>query len=198
MTQAKHRPRMALADLLILVAATALGMAVLRATAADSGGGYLRHVPAPHSHWHGPLGSHLPYYFFFALYNGVPLILVASLCVVALSLRARRSSALRLSQRPGFVLCLAAVAASALTTVVNCSALRSFGLDLAPWRLVVNDLIPNTGFMVLGSWMALAIVGRARPVSSWTDRIGYALGVTLVVLLALENGRLLLESARLM
>jgi hypothetical protein len=198
MMHAEQRWRIALADLIILVAATALGMAILRTTIESSGGEYLRHVPAPHSHWTGPLGYNPPFYLFFALVNGVPQILVASICVVALSLRRHRSSTLRLSHQPGFVLCLAALTASVLTTVVHGSALWIQHYSLALWSLIVFGILPNTGFMVLGSWMALALGGRGAPVASWLDRIGYALGASLVVLLALESGRMLLESARLM
>jgi hypothetical protein len=201
MMDAKHRPKLALADLVILVTASALGMAVLRTTIESGRGGYLRHVPPPYFHgWRGPLGYyHWPYYYFFILVNGLPQILVAALCVVALTLRSRRSLALPLSQRPGFVLCLAAVVASLLTTVVHGSTLRmqSYDLRLALWELILYGILPNSGFMVLGSWMALALAGRGGPTSSWLDRIGYALGASLVALLALESVRMLLEGARL-
>jgi hypothetical protein len=51
MMRAAHCPRIVLADLIILAAAVAFGMAVLRTTVECSDGGwYLRHVPAPHSH----------------------------------------------------------------------------------------------------------------------------------------------------
>jgi hypothetical protein len=195
---AEHRPRIALADLIILITATAFGMAVLRLTIESSGGGYLRHVPAPHSHWTGPLGYKPPIYVFFALVNGAPQILVASACVVALSLRRRRSLPLPLSHRPGFVLCLVAVAAAILTTVVHGSALWIRRYDLALWSLIVFGILPNSGFMVLGAWTALALAGRGGPIPSWLDRIGYFLGASLLVLLALESGRMLLESARAM
>src|SRR4051794_36419056 len=111
------RRQFTLVDLMIVVATSAIGMVLLRATLASSGGGYLRHVSAPHSHWHGALGYELPFRFFFVLYNGVPQILVASLCVVALSLKARSVTGLRLSHRPGFVLSLVAVTASTWTTL---------------------------------------------------------------------------------
>jgi hypothetical protein len=201
MMDAKHRPNLALADLVILVTASAFGMAVLRTTIESSGGGYRYHVPPPYSHgWRAPLGSaHSRYYYFFILVIGLPQILLAALCVVALTLRRRRSSALPLSHRPGFVLCLAAVVASIVTTVVHGSTLRmqSYDLRLALWELIVFGILPNSGFMVLGSWMALALVGRGGPTSSWLDRIGYVLGASLVALLALESCRMLLESARL-
>jgi hypothetical protein len=142
MMRAARRPRIALADLIILVAAVALGIAVLRTTVECSGGGwYLRHVPSPHSHWEGPLGRALPLYSFLVLVNGVPQILVASLCVVALSVRSRGASAPRLSHRPGFVLCLVAVAASGWTTAMHWTMLwvRPWDSRLAFCRFIVDN-----------------------------------------------------------
>src|SRR5258708_828261 len=136
-----RRERFALVDLMIVVAASATSVALLRATVASTGGGYLRHVPAPHSHWHGTLGYELPFRLFFVLYNGVPQILVASLGVVALSFRARRAAFFRLSHNPGLVLSLVAVTATAWTVLVNFPALHWDGSDLAPWRLVVDNIL---------------------------------------------------------
>ena len=195
---AEHRPRISLAELMILVAATALGFALLRTTIESSGGGYLRHVPLPYSHAPRRLGFWPSFYYFFALVNGVPQILVACAGIIVLSLRRRRSLPIPLSHRPGFVLCLAAVASSILTTVVRGAALWMQADFLALWRLIVFGILPNAGFMVLGAWMVLALAGRGGPIRSFLDRIGYGLGLSLVVLLALESGRMLLESARVM
>jgi hypothetical protein len=192
-----HRPRIALADLLILVAMAALGMAVLRATLAYTGGWYYRHVPAPHSHWAGPLDP-LPCYLFNALFNGVPLLVVASLSVVVLSLRGRRYSILRLSHQPGFLLCLAAVTSSVSTIVVQDGAFWLQGYVGVSSEVIVNGIVPNAGYMVLGCWMALIFVGRGRPAPSWLDRAGYVLGASWVMLLILDSARFILEGARVM
>ena len=191
------RTRFVLADLMIMVAAIAMSVAMLRATVASTGGGYLRHTPAPHSHWHGTLGYELPFRFFFVLYNGVPQILVGSLCVIALTLRTRRASGLRLSHCPGFVLSLVAVTTSAWVVLVNFPALRWDGFDLAPWSLVVDNILPHAGFTVFGAWITLTIEGHWKPAGSWIDRTGYALGALLVVLLLLDHARLFLENVRL-
>jgi hypothetical protein len=203
MVRGKRLPKIALADLVVLIAATALGLALLRATIASTGGGYLRHVNAPHSHWNGPLGYNAPFYLFFTVVNGVPQLLVACLTVVVLSLRRRRSSTIPLSHLPGYVLSLAAVSAASWTVLVHGSSLsvrHGFGSEdhLALWSIVVFALLPNAGYMVLGSWMTLAISGHWAPTRSWLDRIGCVLGASLVMLLVLESGRLVLESARLM
>jgi hypothetical protein len=132
------------------------------------------------------------------LYNGVPQLLVASLCVVALSLRGRRAAFFELSQNPGLVLSLVAVTASAWSVLVNFPALHWDGSGLAPWRLVVDHILQNAGFMVLGSWMTLTIIGCGRLAPSWVDRMGYVLGAILALLLLLDHIRLLLENARIM
>ena len=198
--QTQNRLRIALADLLILVAAAALGMAVLRTTIESSGGGYIRRFPSPHSHWVGPLGYDLPFNLFFGLYNVAPQVLVASLAVVVLSLRGRRASTIPLSRRPGFLLCLAAVTVSSWRVVVN---RESFWLEdvLVPLplaRLVVFGIVPKAAFTVIASWLVLGFTGRGAPVRSPLDCVGYALGVVWVMLLILDLGRLGLEWARLM
>lgn len=201
--QIGRRPRIATADLLIAVAAVALGTAVWRTTFASSGGGYLRHVPSPRSHSPHPLGD-LGYAvhsgFFFALVNGVPQVLVASLGVVALSLRRRKDPAHPLSRRPGFVLCAGAVAASAWAVPMHGTTFwlpHRFDYGVELWRLVVEGILPNAGLMIIGLWIGLALGGRAWPVGSWLDRVGYGLAVSLVVLLALDTIRMVLEAVRL-
>ena len=194
-----RRERFTLADLMIVVVASAISAALLRATFASSGGGYLRHVPAPSSHWdRAPLGTKIGSLFFHFLYNGVPQILVACLCIIALFLRGRRAAFSRLSHHPGLMLSLAAVIASAWSVLMKIPAVRSDFSGLAPWRLVVNHILPNAGFMVVGSWMTLIVIGRGRPAPSWIDRTGYALAALLGLLLVLDQIRLLLENARLM
>jgi hypothetical protein len=197
---AERRPAVAISDLMILTAAIALGMAVLRITIGASGGGYLRHVPSPHSHWTGPLGYHPPFYYFFILVNGVPQILVASICVIALSVKRSRRSAVGLSRRPGFIVCVAAVSAAIPATVARGLSIwiRRNDWYLSLWSLIVFDILPNAGFMVLGTWMALAIGGRGTSAGTLLDRFGLALGASLVFLLAADYCRMLLETAYLM
>jgi hypothetical protein len=134
------------------------------------------------------------------LVNGAPQILVASLCVVALSVRSRGDSAPRLSHRPGFVLCLAAVAASGWTTAMHWRMLwvNAWDSRLAFCGFIVDDILANSGLMVLGLWIGLALGGRAELGPSRLDRIGYALGASLVLLLALDSLRMTLEWARVM
>jgi hypothetical protein len=142
----------------------------------------------------------VPYYFFFALFNGAPLILVASLVVVVFTLKNRRASSIRLTSRPGFILCLTAIIVSTWTAVVYRDLVRVpwFDLHMSRWRLVVNLLLPKVGNSVFGALMVLWLAGRARPIASRLDRLGYVLGVVWVVLVVLEDVRWILESVWLM
>ncbi len=133
--------------------------------------------------------------------NCIPQVLLAALWVVIFSLKAARASGSRVLRGPGFVLSLAAVVATILTIIVQwlphirhgrLNVIAKFGF------LIANEIMPRVGFMVLGSWMTLALVGRGRPEPSVLDRVGYGLGMSLIVVLGLESVRFLLEYAPVM
>jgi hypothetical protein len=75
---------------------------------------------------------------------------------------------------------------------------RPWDSRLAFCRFIVDNILANSGLMVLGLWIGLALGGRAALVPSRLDRIGYALGASLVLLLALDSLRMVLEWARAM
>ena len=113
------RPRqIALCDALIWVAIFAAAMASLRVTWSELNiGGYLRH--SPHSPTHGPprMLAFLEYPYNRALVNGVPLLAVASLAHVCLTIRPRRSAVAKLVRQPGLALSLTVVTVAAATFV---------------------------------------------------------------------------------
>jgi hypothetical protein len=199
MKPAKPRRRIVLADLLILIGAIAVGLAVLRATLDQTGGGYFRLVSAS-TLGRRPLGD-CDSLCYMIMLNGIPQVLLATLWVVMLSLKAARTSGSQVLRGPGFVLSLTAVSASILTVIVQgVPYIREgwWGVSSRIGHLIVNEITPRAGLMVLGSWMALALVGRGRAEPTPLDRLGYALGMSLIGVLGLESIRYLLEYAGVM
>jgi hypothetical protein len=200
MTRSEHRPKIALGDFLVVVAAIALGLSSLRITIPCTLIGGYRHTSPRGSHMpDGPLGAANPYVY-SVLVSGVPLLVVASLTVVVLTLRPRRPTNPAPARGTGFVLCLAAVAASALTVVVRgpASWLHGDGYKSSVWQIIVFGIVPSAGHMVLGAWMALRLAAPRAPAPSRLDAFGRELGLIWVILFVLEYARLILEHAYLM
>jgi hypothetical protein len=201
---------MRISDFLITIFGIALGLASLRTTLSlFRGGWFIRHSPSPVSH-----GSVAPLHFIDAQFNqilihGIPFLVVACLTVVCLTLPRRRLLNTRLARRPGFILCAAAVTAATLTIVARGHILWFAARVPEPvypgaefesilWRILVFRVLPNIGFTVVGTWTALMLSGRGKPIPSWLDRFGYVLGVAWPVLLCLDYCRWFLESRRIM
>ncbi len=197
MKQAEPRRRIVLADLLILIGAIAVGLAVLRMTLDQTGGGYFRLVQAGPSHGYNPPFKH-GWLYYMVILNFIPQVLLASLWIVLLSLKAAWASGSRLLRGPGFVLSLTAVIATILTVIVQGVPYIRERYWHEIGHLIVNEITPRAGFMVLGAWMALALVGRGRAEPTPLDRLGYALGMSLIAVLGLESVRYLLEYAGVM
>ncbi len=163
-----------LADLAIVIAIVALGLASLRLTLASLPFSWFRRRRTDP----GVFGA-IDLYFEMALAHGVPLIALASLAVVTLSLRPPRPPLRHLARRAGFVLCLSIVIA-ALGTAAVLGSYHSRHGDPYPNSLVnviAYGVVFNAGWAVLGSWLVLALAGHHGPVSSWLDRFGYGIAV---------------------
>jgi hypothetical protein len=170
-----------LADLAIVIAILALGMASLRHTLSSLPFSFFRRRRTA-----GGLRGSVDLYFEMALAHGVPLLVLASLAVVALSLRHPRPPLHRLARRPGFMVCLAVVVAAAGTIPLLGSAHLARG-DLYPYFLVnviVYGIVFNAGWMALGSWLTLALAGRRGRGQSRLDRFGLCLGSLWMILFA--------------
>jgi hypothetical protein len=88
--------------------------------------------------------------------------------------------------RPGFVACVAVVAASFLPLVhfvIGVAALTATGLNVA-WYFMntLSMLVNSAGQMIIGAWIALALIGRWRPGPTWKDRLGGVLGACWIIL----------------
>lgn len=84
-------------------------------------------------------------------------------------------------QGPGLVACLVALAASVLPIVwfvgnVLVESRQPFPIYSVPFNNVFGRWMIAAGPMILGAWIALALVGRWRPRPTWTDRAGCVLG----------------------
>ncbi len=184
----KTRRQVTLADLMIMVAVVALGAATLRAT--------LRLLPFG---WF-PSGRRTPLGYAernvdFLVAHGIPLFLLASLAVVALTLRRWVRLPRRMGRRPGFILCVAAVVSAAVTTawIGAYHALLGDATAITVKDLVVFSIPASVGHAVIGAWLAMAIAGRGRPMRSPLDGAGYALGMFWVLLFAFSCARFYLD-----
>jgi len=178
--------RLTMADLMILVAATAIGIALTRSvvaaiyTEADRADSYLS-VGWYKIYWRTVSGTGLS---------------VATVTILVLRLRSPRPSLRRLARQPGAMAC----AAATLNMVIGLFAAGVFAVLVSVPRLPVGGFfwtilrlhsfpyfIPYSGQAVAGAWLVL-IVGRTwRAEPSWIDRAGRLLGACWLVLYFIES-----------
>jgi hypothetical protein len=175
-----HRGRLTIADAALLVAAGAVGLAVLRLIlplmAWPLSWNYIASKP--------PQGWTARLVLERALMAQVPTIPFAAAWTVVLPvllLRRAGPTWRRIVRWPGTVACLAAVMGWAcVTTCAGPLILRSAAgsLRLGAWIGTYLDWIfPPIGLSVAIAWATLALTGRWRAVPDWSDRLGRALGV---------------------
>jgi hypothetical protein len=184
-----QRTRFTLADAMILVAALALGLALLR------------------SAWHNNFfsmnimalaaGQKLPPGYVFldrltvSAWCVLPMLTLAVLIPTALRPKPVRRDAIG---GPGFVACLIAMLAPVLPLE------RFLSKKMGPNGFGFGDLISNVvlyqhmvpflstdilvvvGSTIAAGWLALVLVGQWRPKPIWTDRLGCAIGACWVFL----------------
>lgn len=164
--------RFTLLDVMILIAATAAGLAFVRFTLPDT----WRQFGArrgPPSRW-----SWLVKATGFGAIGTSPLVACWSLALSALRLRRPRPPWRRLRGRPGFVAGVAAGIGSAFGGAI----FVPYYLNHQPggeWALLASYPM---GYAIAGAWAALALTGRWRPTPDWFDRLGRALGVYWIAL----------------
>jgi hypothetical protein len=155
--------RFTLSDAMILVAATAVGLAMARAYDPTFS------APSPAR--------------FLKLGWGAPACVVAALALALILLRARRARP-RLRHmllRPGMAACCALAAAVTLAMLMNVTHFVFHG----PYHNVAHGLFNSIWYSsahqipwaVGGAWLTLLIMGRWRPANSWIERAGRAVGL---------------------
>jgi hypothetical protein len=171
-------------DAMVLVAATAVGLAVMRS---DPNSILYRIAPAIRSHVRPDEHIHVKLYLITGdILEFQPLLLVWTYAALILRLRGPRPGIRRLARQPGF---------AALLTAVVCSAYAWLdGLTHGIWELAnpdhkghpLEDLTGSLSQLFDGVWdlgaavsavwafMALGQICRREP--SWIDRLGRILG----------------------
>ena len=171
-------------DAMVLVAATAVGLAVFPHAFGDLSTYAIRllklvsNLSAPQRDWRDGTVS---IYYIFAQFAGLllPFCSAWSLALILLRLRKPRPALRQIAVQPGEVAC-----GSALLATVFFSILVGFILVIGPpallepdtdsWALHRTLLIlvgpPLIGFTVLGAWSTLLLGGHFRTEPSWMDR----------------------------
>ena len=182
------RRRITLFDLMVLTAATAIGVSLIHVALwgyTVSAGLFARplwHPSYPSKAWMIPIAERVvPFLPCLAAWTGAFLIT---------RLRRPRPRRRRLVLQPGFV---GAVAALSILTIESLVLFGSAKVDGQFGRnspqfialFIANGVVLLThhaGWAVAVSWCTLALTGRWRAERSWVDRWGRALGCTWIIL----------------
>ncbi len=173
------RRRFVLSDALILVAATACGLAPFRNAIAR--GDYR------------PLSTTSAVKFDAFINRSIeaftPLMLAWTVAVLILNLRQPRPMIRQLAQQPGAIAAAAVVcwASIDLASVLPCNSNhlsmiynRSY---FRFWSPIARDAVP----VVITAWLVLALTGQWKAEPTWLDRLGRALGSTWIVMEVLRR-----------
>jgi hypothetical protein len=161
--------RVTIADAMVLIAATTVGLAMARSYAWS----LYREIPDPSA-----LRT-------FLMFQGTApcLVFTMMLALIPLWLRPPRPRLGSLLRQPGFAACTAgaaAFAAGVLTAIATRDRFGSghtaffFWASCASWA---DSVVP-------GSWLFLALSGRWRAQADWIDRLGRILGAFWILYLA--------------
>jgi hypothetical protein len=182
----RPRRRLTMRDMLVLIVATAIGLAWMRA-ASD----YHEHFEV-YDDVHDHAGSDSPLFvgalnpIMWCARRAYPLFAMLALGVLFLRFAGPRVRLIRITRQPGTVACAAAVVAvafqSSIYRLVYCAAVldeRKAGrrgvIDFDPLELMLSTSdLACAG--VAFTWLLLWISGRWRNESDWIDRLGMVLG----------------------
>jgi hypothetical protein len=157
-------------DALALVAAAALGAALLRPTLA------YWFNPENYPDSNNSRARQISWSVCRALACMLPFLTCLTPVLLLLRLRRPRPPLRRLFGQAGAVACAAATFAIATDAVWVLSLLAAGSTYLSPETLFPN-FEPHVGFAVLGGWSVLALRGWGRSDRSWIERAGKATGV---------------------
>jgi hypothetical protein len=181
-TPDQPRRRFNLGDVMVLVAASAIALVLLKTAV-----GLRLFTPAPKSL---PFRNLIEY---LSVAGGCILVPL-TLALIASSLRDRRASRRDVIQGVGFVSCVTLVLAAILPVVyfmVRVAKAQEWltddGInpDLAVgFNNMFGVLKLEAGPMIAGAWLALALTGRWRVGPSWPDRVGCLVGACYILMYA--------------
>ena len=169
-----HR-RFGLLDLMILVAATAAGLTVIRWSIPAA---YEEMAPNPLL-GEVEFGQRIVLGCWMVL-GAWPLIASWSLGLLMLRLRAPRPSRRILDRRPGFV----APVAATLGSLFGALFYPMFASSRQPDAWAIVTAYP-VGYAVAGAWLSMILGGRWHPSKDAYDRAGRALGVYWIAMIPL-------------
>jgi len=161
------RRRFTILDAMVMAAATAVGLAYLRAV-------------LPAGWWWNPGIS--PPRRTLAITFGTISCLSTPWMIAILYLRLRRPRAQlrRLTRQPGVMACCAALAAM-IPALIHVALYATFreSYSWSKWTIDAAWICAHelSGGSVAGAWLALALSGRWRAEPDWIDRFGGLLGV---------------------
>ena len=161
-----------ISDAMVLVAATAVGMAGNR----WAGWSIPLRLPAAESR-----SLRFAALIEEAELACLPMLAAWTMAFLFIRLRRPRTSHRRLVRQPGMLACYSALLGMAIFAVW---ILIMLGLhSVTPngyWFLRGGNFISNAeriGFLVIGAWFAMTMVCGWRPIASWIDRLGRVLGL---------------------
>ena len=182
--------RFTIADIMILVTASAVAMVILRPYMP----GHLRIlqvVPSITTDRWGLLAG-----WMWLAGPGSCVVVPWMAALIVLRLRPPRPARPRLADQPGFVACVA-VMASIVPAIAWFAAIRhrpgfqrESGFEQG-WQIVTS----YSATAVVGSWIALGLTRRWRPEPSWIDRMGRASGAYWVLTLLTWWAAFLMEKS---
>lgn len=160
----KYNKRLNLIDGMIVIAALAAWLALIRVTLP------VRDVPPK----------------VVVILNVIVMIVdsltALSFACLAIRLRQPRPRLRRLARQPGFAACVVIAVAMTIIGVVG-YVLALFRIGWIRPDVLALIAMHGVGFAVSGSWLTLLLTGRWRPTSDWFDRIGRAAGIVAIMCL---------------
>jgi hypothetical protein len=169
-------PSFRLLDILLVVAATAMGLAGLRIASDFDSAGYVLW-------WRMNVDG-------LAVIS-CPILVAWTLLVLFYKILNPSPSRRAAIGEPGFVACFAALIALIDASTEFAFSIRndrggSFPASMY-YLFACAKMIENAGWLILGSWMALSLAGRLRPGLTWLDRFGCLVGLCWLVEFAIRH-----------
>jgi hypothetical protein len=160
-----------LGDGLILVTATAVGLAAIRVAMTND----MYHLAAPTKGW-SSISATAEFVADFALWVVAPLLGAWTLACLVLLLRPPRPAFRRLLRRPGALTCLVAAILVLFTPAVGIVASRTVPYSyLSVYASLLFGSI-HAGAGAASCWTTLLLWRRWRPEPTWLDRLGRLIG----------------------
>jgi hypothetical protein len=191
--EATETRRFGLADLMILVVGTAVGLAPLK-----TNWNALKDPQIwPLRGW--GVAAYEKTNLFLACVS--PMLLSLTIASLVLAARRPRLPLGRMARRPGFVLCLAPLAGFAHAATITLAGYLEYRQGLDPQARQYDDIWvggqylarvtgpQNAGMATLGAWVAVVCCGLPWRAADWRDRLGRVMGAGWLVLLLATYAR---------